>query len=783
MQRQLFQLPKEEARSSNEEAELIVQGLNREQQEAVRTSEGPVLIIAGPGSGKTRTLTHRIAYLIAAGKARPYQILALTFTNKAAREMKERIQKLVGDTAAKGMWMGTFHATFARLLRTEADKIGFTADFSIYDTDDSERILKQLMERFRIDSKQFSTRLMRSLISGAKNGLVSPAEYARLAVTEQQAKAAQLYGPYEEALRRANAMDFDDLLIRPIELFQKSPETLERYQTRWSYVHIDEYQDTNHAQYVLAKMLADKHRNICVVGDDAQSIYAFRGADIGNILSFQRDYPDAKVIRLEQNYRSTKRILQLADSIIKRNQDRLDKELWTDNREGDYVVLMEALSEKDEAQKIERTIRDLQVRLGHTYREFAVLYRTNSQSRSIEDALRRGSIPYRVVGGTPFFQRKEIKDVLAYLRLVVNPNDTASITRVINYPARGIGEKTQEELAAFARREGVSLWQAIERVEEVGLAPRAQAAVERFRFLIAQHAAQATSRPADEIARSIAEDTGILHELHQEKTEESLMRWQNVQELISGIAEFAAERGDEAGSLSAFLQDVSLMTDADGEEEDTNRVTLMTLHASKGLEFPVVFISGLEEGLFPLSMASQERKDLEEERRLFYVGVTRAQERLFLSYARSRFRYGNQEPTVRSRFLDEIDVPDVIRTEAGGMFNGRSDRFSLGASTREISYNEMDPYYYRRNLRQNGGPQQKSRTAARKSAPSSERRVVYDEDQVGIVPGMIVEHDLFGEGKVLAIEGAGDQAKATVFFKEVGQKKLMLKFAKLRRVG
>ncbi|HET6569194.1 MAG TPA: UvrD-helicase domain-containing protein [Rhodothermales bacterium] len=779
MPRQFALFKQEASLSASEEAELILQGLNAEQQEAVRQTEGPVLIIAGPGSGKTRTLTHRIAYLIASARARPQDILALTFTNKAAREMKERIQKLIGAGASKGMWMGTFHAMFARLLRAEAERIGYTADFSIYDTDDSERIIKELMSRYHIDSKQFGVRLLRSLISSAKNQLVSPEEYARVAVTEQQAKAAQIYGPYEGALRRANAMDFDDLLIRPVELFQHAPETLVKYQTRWSYVHIDEYQDTNHAQYVLAKMLAARHRNICVVGDDAQSIYAFRGADIGNILSFQRDYPDAKVIRLEQNYRSTKRILQLADAIIKRNQDRLDKSLWTDNREGDYVVAMEALSEKDEAQKIERTIRDLQVRLGHTYREFAVLYRTNAQSRSLEDALRRGGIPYRVVGGVSFYQRKEIKDVLAYLRLVVNPNDAASIARVINYPVRGIGDRTQEVLADFARREGITLWQAIERVEKAGLSGRAQAAAEKFRFLVAQYAAQATTRPADEIARGLIEETGILTEFRQENTQESLVRWENVQELISAIAEFTAQAG-EAGSLSAFLQEVSLLTDADNEDEDTNRVTLMTLHASKGLEFPVVFISGLEEGLFPLSLAAQDRKDLEEERRLFYVGVTRAQERLYLTYARSRFRYGEMQPSVRSRFLDELDS-DVIRTETGGSYTVRNDRFTLSAQTREFEYNEMDPYYYRRNLRGENGT--KKRSSAGAAGTSTERRVVYDEGQSDIVPGIRVEHHLFGEGKVLALEGNGDQVKATVFFKEVGQKKLVLKFARLKRIG
>ena len=767
---------------NSDEAEAILQGLNPMQREAASTTEGPVLIIAGPGSGKTRTLTHRIAYLLAAGKARPREILALTFTNKAAREMKERIIRLVGGPQAKGIWMGTFHSTFARLLRAEADKVGYSKDFTIYDTDDTERILRGLMPRFAIDAKQFSPRSLRGMISSAKNAMVSPAEYGRLVASPQQEKAALVYGPYEEALRRSNAMDFDDLLLRPIDLFQGHPDVLQKYQQRWAYLHIDEYQDTNRAQYTLAKMLAARHKNLCVVGDDAQSIYAFRGADITGILSFQRDYPGAATIRLEQNYRSTKKILQLAGSVIRQNKDQLEKELWTDNREGDYVILMEALSEKDEAQKVERTIRDLHVRGGYTWRDFAVLYRTNAQSRAIEDALRRGAIPYRVIGGVSFYQRREIKDVLAYLRLLVNPNDTASLRRVINYPTRGIGGKTQEQIVQFARQEGITLWQAIERVEDVGLSGRAQKAVEGFRFMIAQHAARTSEENAEEVARALIQETGILTEFRQENTPESLMRWENVQELLNAVAEYAANAPTpEAGSLSNFLQEVSLLTSLDeDEEDDPNRVTLMTLHASKGLEFPAVFVTGLEEGLFPLAKAAQDQTELEEERRLFYVGVTRAGERLYLSHTRSRFRYGEHQASIRSRFLDEID-PDVVRTEAGAVPNQQGDRFRLGDGP---AYEAMDPHYYRQNL--SGGRPKPRRTVTR-SAPiaesDGERRIVYDEGEGEIVPGIRVEHPLFGEGKVLAVDGHGAQAKATVFFQEVGQKKLVLKFAKLQRIG
>ncbi|MDX1547520.1 MAG: 3'-5' exonuclease, partial [Rhodothermales bacterium] len=597
----------------------------------------------------------------------------------------------------------------------------------------------------------------------------------------QQEKAATVYGPYEEARRRANALDFDDLLLKPIELFEQHPDALQKYQDRWRYLHIDEYQDTNHAQYVLAKMLAARHKNLCVVGDDAQSIYAFRGADIGNILSFQRDYPEAQVIRLEQNYRSTKMILRFADSIIRHNQDQLDKSLWTDNREGDHVVLMEALSERDEAQKIERTIRDLHARAGYTWRDFAVLYRTNAQSRSLEEALRRAGLPYRVIGGVSFYQRKEIKDALAYLRLLVNPSDAASLRRVINYPTRGIGAKTQDAIFDFARRESLTPWQAIERIEEAGLPTRAQTAVEKFRFLIASHAAKAGSQPADDVARTLLQEAGLFADLRRENTPEGLMRWENVQELLNAIAEFISAAG-EAGTLSTFLQDISLLTDADAGEDDPNRVTLMTLHASKGLEFAVVFVTGLEEGLFPLAQAAQDRKELEEERRLFYVGATRAQDRLYLSHARSRFRYGEQQASVRSRFLDEVD-PEVVRTEAGSRHRTRPDRFTLQPGD-AVDYDAVDPHYSRASLRGGAGTPQRGAKRTRRAAPEpSGRRIVYDEGAAELAPGLRVEHPIFGEGKILTMEGRGDQAKAVIFFKEVGQKKLMLRYAKLQRIG
>ncbi len=772
------------------DANVILSGLNDVQQTAVRNTSGPLLIVAGPGSGKTRTLTHRIAYILATGEARPWEILAITFTNKAAREMRERVTALLGEAMAREMWLGTFHATFARVLRREAEHIGFTSDFSIYDSDDSQRILRELLHSHNIDTTQYRPRSIHGLISGAKNRMVTPGEFSATAESPIQEKAAQVYGPYIDRLRAANAMDFDDLLLKPIELFERHPDVLEKYQRRWRFIHIDEYQDTNRAQYILARMLAREHENLCVVGDDAQSIYSFRGADISNILSFQKDYDDPTVIRLEQNYRSTGRIVKLADSIIRNNSNQIKKELWTDNDEGDPVVVVEAISERDEAQKIEQYTRDAQVRMGLLYRDIAVLYRTNAQSRSMEDALRRGGIPYRVIGGLSFYSRREIKDALAYLRLVVNPSDIASLRRVINTPARGIGDKTQQHLFAFANREKLGVWDALDRIEESGLAQRAVTAVKKFRDLIAGYREKAEHLPASEIARDLIRASGILDDLRKEHTPENLVRWENVQELLNAISEFT-ENGDQTispsneetgtpNTLSGFLQEVSLLTDADDDDASDNRVTLMTLHASKGLEFPVVFLTGMEEGLFPLAKAAQDQHELEEERRLFYVGATRAKKLLMLTYARSRYRYGEQQPAIRSRFFDEID-PEVVRTASGQPFQVANGRFQptggrssneFETSSTSVSYDRMDPHYYRQNLRENQPP-----------ATSKGRRVVYDEDESGaLVPGMHVEHGQFGEGKVISLEGRGDQAKATVFFPDIGQKKLLLRFARLRRI-
>ncbi len=757
------------------QAEQILSDLNASQREAAGAGDGPLMIIAGAGSGKTRALTYRIAYLLRSGRCRPDQILALTFTNKAAREMKERILRLVGDEHAHGIWMGTFHAMLSRILRREADALGYSQDFSIYDSEDSERVVSGLMGQLGIDKKQFTPRSIRNRISAAKNLLITPDAFQRAASNPFDDRAATVFRPYEETLHRSNAMDFDDLLIKPIRLFETRPDVLQRYQQRWKYLLIDEYQDTNHAQYVLARQLAAAHRNLCVVGDDAQSIYAFRGADIRNILSFQTDYPEARVVRLEQNYRSTKRILQFAASVIRNNAAQIKKELWTDNPDGDPVTVLECLSEKDEAQKVEGQIRDLNIRHGLPYRSFAILYRTNAQSRSLEDALRRGGIPYQIFGGINFYQRREIKDALAYLRLVVNPNDSESFRRVINFPARGIGDKSVSDLFQFSRKAGISLWEAAGRVDESGLSARAAGAIRGFHGFIERFAVLRETVPADTLAKDLIQEAGILTHLRQENTIESLARWENVQELLNAIAEFrqqADEVGDTA-TLGAFLQEVSLLTDLDTQEDRDNRVTLMTLHASKGLEFPVVFITGLEEGLFPLAAALEDPSELEEERRLFYVGSTRAERKLFLSYARSRFRYGRHHDSRRSPFLEEIDE-SVVRLESGAPFQQRAHRlrpdiirFDWGADAdRTVS------------------PPPRMVPPGRSAPGEEERRIVYDEEESGdLRPGARVEHAQFGEGKVLTVEGQGQHARAVVFFPDVGQKKLVLRHARLRRIG
>ncbi len=756
--------------SGNIEAERILLELNDKQQEAVQCTAGPLLVIAGPGSGKTRVLTSRVAYLIATGKAWPRQILALTFTNKAAREMQRRVINMLPKGIGDGVTMGTFHSVMVRVMREELREgwlPGFTHRFSIYDTDDTERVIRQLMEQHRINKKTITPRVVRSAISRAKNRMITPSQYAQAAKTPNQERIARLFGPYTEALHGANAMDFDDLLLKPLELFRDHPQVLEKYQRRWQYVHIDEYQDTNRVQYLLSRLIASIHTNLCVVGDDAQSIYAFRGADMRNILDFQEDYPDAAVVRLEQNYRSTGKIIRLADSIIKHNRRQLKKDLWTQNDSGDHITLIEALNGRQEAEKATDRIRVHHERHGYAYSDFAVLYRTNAQSRNFEDALRARRVPYRVYGGTSFYQRKEIKDALAYLRLLINKDDLASLIRIINYPSRGIGLKTQERLVDYARFNGISVWAAMEQSRHLQLHSRAKKALMAFLTLTDRHRSRLSSEEPDVVARELLTEAGLFPELEKESTPQSEARVQNVQELISAIAQHTAD--DSEATLSTFLQSVALLTDADERADSQDTVTLMTLHASKGLEFKVVFIGGLEEELFPSYRAVEDARKknsggLEEERRLFYVGVTRAERHLYLAHARSRLRFGFVRDCTPSRFLSEVDQ-GVTRREGTSPFEGAPSAVTFGGG-------RLRHFHAPSSSRSLVDPK---RTVSQ--LPKTEAKPISIE---AIRPGLHVLHDLFGAGRVVSVSGHGARKTATVNFAERGQMKLMLSFAKLR---
>lgn len=738
--------------------------LNPVQREAVTTIDGPLIIIAGAGSGKTRVLTYRAAYLISTG-VRPDSILALTFTNKAANEMKGRITSLVRGSS-KSIWMGTFHSIFARILRTEGEQLGYGRNFTIYDTDDSLALVKNVMNGLKISLQQFNPQVIRSRISSAKNQMISAKAYNATAMDPLAERTGLVFEEYEKKLKASNAMDFDDLLLKPLEVFRKHPKILERYQYRFRYILVDEYQDTNRVQYQLINELAKGHRNICVVGDDAQSIYAFRGADIRNILDFEKDYPDCRLVRLEQNYRSTKTILAAAGSVIKRNVDQIPKTLWTENVEGEPVSLHVCADDREEGYKVVSLIEEESRRKKLDLKDFAVLYRTNAQSRSLEDALRRNGIAYIIVGGVAFYKRKEIKDVLAYLRVVVNPLDEESLLRIINYPVRSIGDTTLAKLKTFANEHRLSLFDATasSKLSDL-LSEKTVKAVGRFHFLMKKYIELKTQISASELAGALVDELGILRELKEENTIESLARRENIQELISALREFNDTHPN--GGLEEFLEEVSLVSDVDMAEFGHNAVTLMTLHAAKGLEFPVVFIAGLEEGLFPVSNAMMEPKELEEERRLFYVGITRAMQKVHLLYALTRYRFGELGYSVKSRFLDEIDehliesaappVPPIGAYRRSGNTKPHSPSDHPTTSHRKMT-EDVDKYFS-------------------DSMPKYE-----DESQVPIATkvGARVVHEAFGKGRVVAIDGRGDNARAIVDFESVGKKHLLLKFANLR---
>ena len=734
--------------------------LNESQREAVMSVDGPQMVIAGAGSGKTRVLTYRLAFILSQGLAYPQELLALTFTNKAAREMKERIFRLVG-AEAKSVVMGTFHSIFSRILRIEAEKIGYTSSFTIYDSDDSQRLVKLILKEKNLDDKVYKPRVIQNGISSAKNKLISPKEYIEHAVDDFNRKVAEVYATYEQRLFKSNAMDFDDLLVKPILLFNKFEDVMHKYQHRFKYIMVDEYQDTNHAQYIITKILSAVHHNICVVGDDAQSIYAFRGANILNILNFQKDYPEVEIHKLERNYRSTKNIVGAANSIIERNKDQIEKRVYTENETGEKLFVVEASSEQDEAKRVCNMIREQKQIHSFFNKDFAVLYRTNSQSRAIEDELRRSGLTYKVFGGVSFYQRKEIKDVIAYMKLAVNPMDEQAIRRIINYPARGIGKTSLEKITVFADQSNMPLWEVLKNIGNTGLSNRITNKVKDFVLMIEDFGVCARNNDAYHAANYIAKNSGILRDLHSENNIDNLSRWENVQELLNSAQAFTEDPDVDSEKLDSFLADISLFTDQDQKIENNDFISLMTIHSAKGLEFKSVFIVGVEENLFPSSMALETRADLEEERRLFYVAITRAEKKLTLSFAKSRYRFGSLQFNDSSRFIDELDEQFLQRSTQlvrRDLWNPQTRRSPVGSQQR-------------RNLapisKLSGGPAGNFEAA----------------DPKKIVEGIQVRHQKFGKGTVLTVEGEGVGKKATVDFIKKGQRVLLLKYAKLEIVG
>jgi len=762
-----------------------LQHLNEAQRAAVVHTDGPVMIIAGAGSGKTRVLTYRIAHLLEKG-VDAFNILALTFTNKASKEMRERIEKIMGNEA-KNLWMGTFHAVFAKILRIESEKLGYPHNFTIYDTDDAKSLMRDIIKENGLDDKMYKPEVVLNRISAAKNNLYSWKDYqdninfVNDDVTSGRPKMGQLFELYAKRCFKASGMDFDDLLYNMWVLLNKSPEALYKYQHKFKYILVDEFQDTNYAQYMVLKKLAAAFENICVVGDDAQSIYAFRGANINNILSFEKDYPDLQVFKLEQNYRSTKTIVHTANHLIANNKKQLKKDVWTHNDEGEKVKLVRALSDNEEGVMVANSIFETKVNKQWHNRAFAILYRTNAQSRSFEEALRKMNIAYRIYGGLSFYKRKEIKDLIAYFRLVINNNDEEALKRIINVPARGIGKTTMEKIMVVASEKDKSLWEIIAnaKLNEAELNSGTLSKTIDFVTMIKSFAVKLKSSNAYDLASHIATSTGLLKDLYADKTPEGLSRYENVQELLSGIKEFVetgrsiTPQGDEntfsdtgeVRTLEMYMQDISLLTDADDENRDADTVSLMTIHAAKGLEFPAVFVVGLEENLFPSQLSVNSREELEEERRLFYVAITRAEKKLTLSYANSRFRWGNLISNEPSRFIEELDrqhieESGVRKPTFDFVFNSPDERWNANPNPGSGSIFSKPS-----NLKKVGAPEVKN---------------FVGDDTSDIQTGMEVEHQRFGVGKVLLVEGNGADRKALIFFQGIGQKQLLLKFARLK---
>ena len=753
-----------------------LEGLNTEQKAAVQQIQGPVMIIAGAGSGKTRVITYRVAHLIRNG-VDSFNILVLTFTNKAAREMRERINHLVGPEA-KNIWMGTFHSVFAKLLRVEADKIGYPNNFTIYDTDDSKSVLRAVLKEMQLDDKLYSVNFVLNRISAAKNNLVSWQEYQN----NEQIQAddfssgrgmlGKIYETYVQRCYRAGAMDFDDLLFKTNQLLKDHPEVLNKYQHKFKYLMVDEYQDTNFSQYLIVKRLAAVNENICVVGDDAQSIYAFRGANIQNILNFEKDYPDLKIFKLEQNYRSTQNIVNVANSIISNNKEQLKKHVFSEKETGDKIKILRAFSDNEEGKLVADSIMQQRSTNGLKWHDFAILYRTNAQSRSMEEALRKNGIPYKIYGGLSFYQRKEIKDLIAYFRLTFNPNDEEALKRIINYPKRGIGDTSVDKIIVAADQHNLTPFEVILEAHRYfdGKLP---AALPAFATMIQSFQVITKNQSAYEAALHIAQHSGLLKDLYEDKSVEGLNRYENIQELLNGIKEFSEREDIEEKGLDVFMQDIALLTNDDKDKDpNADTVSLMTIHSSKGLEFPQVHVVGLEENLFPSQMSLNSRSDLEEERRLFYVAVTRAENKLTISYATSRFKFGTLISCEPSRFLDEIDAKylelDFTAKPAAAPGSSFFDDERSAWSRKNDTYSKPKAA--------TAPPVKTTSILAKAHVPSPGFK---PSDTSNLQVGMEVEHERFGFGKVISLEGNKPDIKATIFFKEIGQKQLLLKFAKL----
>lgn len=785
-----------------------LKGLNEPQREAATHINGPLMIVAGAGSGKTKVLTTRIAHLMANG-VDSFNILALTFTNKAAAEMKERVEKILGNTEARNLYIGTFHSVFARILRAEAPRIGYPNNFTIYDTDDSRSVIKTVVNELNLDDKLYKANVVHNRISSAKNALVGPDEYANDYYIQQEdmrtnrPAMAQVYKAYQARCFKNGAMDFDDLLLKMYELLRDFPEVLHKYQHKFKYILIDEYQDTNPVQYQITKLLAAVHENICVVGDDAQSIYSFRGATIENILQFQKDYDDVKVIKLEQNYRSTQAILNVANEVIKNNKGQLPKVLWTENAHGEKIKLVRTMTDNDEGKYVADTIQEQKLRNHYHNKDFAILYRTNAQSRAYEESLRRMGINYRIYGGISFYQRKEIKDFLAYLRVIVNMRDEEALRRIINYPVRGIGKTSIEKIVTIANENNITFWEVLTRDAEFGFKAGTLEAMQNFVTMIRYFQSMLQEKTAYDVAVQVGKHTNFIKELFNDKSTEGLARYENVQELLNSIKEWVddyqnrAQIDDEGvvisenantnkshASLGAYLQQITLLTDADEGDAEADVVKLMTIHSAKGLEFPVVFVGGLEETLFPNAMSINTREELEEERRLFYVAVTRAQKHLLLTYANARYRFGSLTQNDPSRFLEELPEAFLDRTFAGGGARNQTSFQGMGSAFARMHRgfeSQSTVNSQRSTAKQTSLPTGLSNKPQQtiQHIPSKD---FVPSDTTNLQEGQKVEHQKFGYGLVTKMEGSAHNPIATVKFELNGEKKIMLNYAKLRIV-